>query len=71
MSNPGAEIGDKVRVFFQNGKQLDYTVKYMPQDVGDDWIMWSDNGTIYHIQQYEMIMVLNRKADIWPGGSLA
>ena len=64
MSKHGAEIGDRVRVFWANGEQLDCTVKYMPQDVGDSWIVWSEDGTIHHIQQYETILVLNRKADI-------
>lgn len=64
MSKHGAEIGDTVRVFWPNGERLDCTVKYMPQDVGDSWVVWSEDGTIYHIQQYETILVLNRKADI-------
>ncbi|MCG2680901.1 MAG: hypothetical protein L6455_13195 [Kiritimatiellae bacterium] len=64
MSKYGAEIGDKVRVFWTNGEQLDCTVEYTPQDVGDSWVVWSDDGTIRHVQQYETILVLNRKADI-------
>ena len=64
MSKHGAEIGDTVRVFWPNGERLDCTVKYMPQDVGDSWVVWSEDGTIHHIQQYETILVLNRKADI-------
>ena len=64
MSKHGAEIGDTVRVFWPNGERLDCTVKYMPQGVGDSWVVWSEDGTIHHIQQYETILVLNRKADI-------
>ena len=63
MSKHGAEIGDKVRVFWPNDEQLDCTVKYMPQDMDDSWIVWSDDGTIRHIQQFEQIIVLSRKAD--------
>lgn len=60
----GADVGDKVRVFWANGEQLDCTIKYTPQGEGDSWVVWSEDGTIHHIQQFETIMVLNRKADI-------
>ena len=59
----GARIGDRVRVFWRDGERLDCTVKHIPQGVGDSWIVWSDYGTIHHVQGYETIMVLNRKAD--------
>lgn len=59
----GAEIGDKVRVFWANGKQMDCTVKYMPQGVGDAWVLWSEDGTIHHVQRFDLITVLSRKAD--------
>jgi len=64
MTKHGAKINDRVRVFWANGEQLDGTVKYTPQGEGDSWIVWLDDGTIYHIQQYKTILVLNRKADI-------
>jgi hypothetical protein len=62
MSDSGARVGDNVRVVFPDGGLLDGTVKYMPQDVGDAWIVWTEEGTIYHIQRYETITVMNRKA---------
>ena len=39
------------------------TVKYMPCATGDNWIIWTDEGTIYHVQSYEAIIVLDREAD--------
>ena len=63
MENAGAKIGDKVKVFWSNGDQIDCTVKCMPNDASDSWVVWSDDGTITHIQQYETITVLSRKAE--------
>lgn len=68
----GAIVGDRVRVCGRDGifnGGMEGTVKHMPQNVGDSWIVWADDGMIYHIQNYEMIAVLNRKADVNPKGT--
>jgi DNA-binding transcriptional regulator LsrR (DeoR family) len=64
MSDSGARIGDEVRIFWSRGDTLDATVKYIPQASGDSWIVWSNDGTIHHVQEFESLHVLNRKADI-------
>ena len=64
MSESGARIGDEVRIFWSRGDTLDATVKYIPQASGDSWIVWSNDGTIHHVQEFESLHVLNRKADI-------
>ena len=64
MSKYGAEIGDKVRVFWTNGEQLDCTVEYTPQDVGDSWVLIEDDGSIVHVNLFHRMRILSRKTDI-------
>jgi hypothetical protein len=63
----GARVGDEVSVFWSAEKHEDRyitgIVKYVPAATGDSWIIWGKRGDIYHVQQYELIRVLNRKAD--------
>lgn len=66
MSETGAKIGDRVRVCWPGGS-LDGTVKYTPQGEDDSWIVWTDEGTIYHVQKYQCIIVLSRKAEAVKG----
>lgn len=59
----GAQIEDKVTIQFNNGEQINGTVKHIPTESGDSWIIWGEDGTIAHVQHYETITVLNRYAE--------
>ena len=61
MSNSGAVIGDVARFCWASGESLEGTIKHIPQDVGDTWIVWAKDLTIFHIQQFESMFVINRK----------
>ena len=63
MNSYGARVGDRVCVCWGGDEVLRGTVKYMPCATGDNWIIWTDEGTIYHVQSYEAIIVLDREAD--------
>ena len=64
MTDTGARVGDRVRVCWAGGETLEGTVKHVPCATGDAWVVWHDDGDIYHVQQYECIVVLDRKADV-------
>lgn len=55
----GAVVGDRVKVSWENS-WLEGTLKHLPQGAGDSWVIWTDQGWIYHIQQFESLLVLNR-----------
>ena len=59
----GARVGDRVRAFLQVGSPIEGTVKHIPGGVGDSWVIWQDDGSIHHVQQFETMLVLDRKAD--------
>jgi len=64
MRTDGAREGDRVRVCWAGEETLEGTVRHVPCATGDAWIVVHDDGYISHIQQYECILVLGRKADV-------
>jgi len=64
MRSDGAREGDRVRVCWAGEETLEGTVRHVPCATGDAWIVMHDDGDIYHIQQYECILVLGRKAGV-------
>lgn len=62
MSENGAMVGDRVEVSFGDNA-LYGTVMLMPYNAGDSWVIHSDDGSIYHVQTFQHIRVLNRRWD--------
>ena len=62
MSIAGAQAGDRVLVCFSGGETLSGIVKHTPDATGDSWVLWSDEGNISHVQNFETLQVLIRKA---------
>lgn len=62
MSKVGIQVGDRVRVTLRSQPAFSGTVKYTPQAEGDAWVIWKDDLTVWSVQNYETMVVLNRKA---------
>ncbi len=58
----GAVKNDKVRVVLDCQESLVGTVVHVPQGDGDSWVIHTTAGTIIHVQHFDLMIVLNRKA---------
>jgi len=61
----GAQEEDKVVIQFVNGEQINGTVKHIPSESGDSWVIWGEDGSIAHVQHFETITILNRYAPVY------
>lgn len=54
----GARTGDRANIHFANGERMmDVEVLYVPQAVGDSWIVRYDGKPCY-VMQFETITIL-------------
>lgn len=51
--NTGIEEGSRVRVVFPNAGEVRGTVKHMPCNVGDSWVICTDDGMHVNFILYE------------------
>lgn len=66
MGDFGAKIGDAVSIYFANGDVIRGIVKYIPCATGESWIIWDDERRIVHVQEFETITVMFRRAGLDP-----
>lgn len=62
MNSSGAQIGDRVQFWQDDTSRLEGIVQWRPQAEGDSWVLHEDDGTIWHVQKFETMRVLSRKA---------